>query len=1424
MKVPHHSAGAVPIRWLIALCWSMIGALFGMNQCATSQQPFEKGLAIGNLDLPPSGQHLLAFFDAYRTSAADTGDAALPEQVLNWTSVAGSKLAAQPISQTGRPQRVRVGDGWVVRFDGQDDCLRLLDTGWQVSDATILIVAAAHENPGNFRGLMAGNAPQQRDYQSGVTIDLGPAPTRAFEQLNVEGRGFGGAKNLRTNSSSFGRLQVIEIHIDATEKQVRLLVDGKAEGSRPMEATLISLDELTLGARYYTNEPGQQQVRGYFSGDLAAVAIYDNLLSVAAAEQARTWLAERYLKMNAHIDATLPKRLVEGVPLVKVDSPPPVKMLIPGFAVREIPIELTNVNNVRYRRDGKLFTLGYNGDIHVLSDSDGDGLEDQAALYWKNDGGIRGPIGMVLTPADYAHGQGVLLASKGKVSMIVDRDGDDRGDQELIVAQGWQEIPQNVDAVGLAMADDGSLYFGLGTANFANPYLISESGKAHYDLNSPRGTVQRISPDWRQRHTVCTGIRFPVAFALNQAGDLFCTEQEGATWLPNGNALDELLHIRLDGTSAKFNRTGLRHYGFPPRHPRHNPDVLDEPAVFEFGPQHQSTCGMVFNPTDPKGACFGPEHWRGDALICGQSRGKIWRTRLAASAAGYIADSQLIACLQMLTVDACVAPNGDLVVACHSGPPDWGTGPAGAGKLFRIAMIQPSKPYPTAAWITTASEIQIAFDQPLQPESVRGLAGRAQIHYGQDVRAGDRYETLLPPYASVTLQQLQPRYDLPIHAVTLSADQRMLTLYTDPILRRAHYAITLQLGDDEYELDVTPTGLQATWLPATEVAADALSPNWQGHLPYPVLSVARELTRQSSAHEQLWQLCQQPGTLTLETIVDLRSMLRPAVQRGMAIDYQWPPEIVSLVIDGASVTDVHAESLIGGDGDKDSKGQDSALQVRQQSLKSGGQRFVVVADEASGGQVKLTMRLTTGAGQLPEVNVSFFTNEDETPRSLPLARFGSHWLQPQHDDSAHQIYSRPTIPELAGGSWGRGRKLFFDQRTQCSRCHLQTGDDLVPHATSGRPGASIGPDLRHLIHRDYNSVLRDIITPGFAINPDYLSHTITTVSGQVVTGVVSSQGDELLVGQSDGQVARLARQQVELMQPLKTSTMPDGLLDKLSEQERRDLLTFLLLPPPSMPLDSPLPAPPLRTRAQVSAALAGGSLVPVALSPLRLVLVDGVKDHGPGEHDYPAWQRAWADLLRAGQQVTVETAHEFPEPEQLSAADVVLFFQKGSFSLRRQMQLDAFLARGGGAVFIHWAVNGGDRLHEFSERIGLASGKIQIRYRHGPLNLEVVDRQHPIMRNFNQLDLYDESYWQMTGDADKITVLATSQEDGQATPQIWVRDHRPGRVFVSIPGHYSWTFDDPLFRILLLRGICWTANQPLDRLNELVLPGARWTD
>src|SRR5260221_515244 len=100
---------------------------------------------------------------------------------------------------------------------------------------------------------------------------------------------------------------------------------------------------------------------------------------------------------------------------------------------------------------------------------------------------------------------------------------------------------------------------------------------------------------------------------------------------------------------------------------------------------------------------------------------------------------------------------------------------------------------------------------------------------------------------------------------------------------------------------------------------------------------------------------------------------------------------------------------------------------------------------------------------------------------------------------------------------------------------------------------------------------------------------------------------------------------------------------------------------------------------------------------------------------------------------------------------------------------------------------------------------------------------HPVARNFGRLKLVDESYWELTGELPPERVLATQEEAGSPRPLFWTVEPGKGRVFVSIPGHSSWTFDDPLFRLLLLRGVAWAAKEPVDRFNPLVWPGADFT-
>ncbi len=453
---------------------------------------------------------------------------------------------------------------------------------------------------------------------------------------------------------------------------------------------------------------------------------------------------------------------------------------MPGFTVQELPLKLSNINNLRFAPDGTLTALGYDGRIHLLRDTDGDGLEDRDELFWDKQT-ITVPVGMCWSP------EGLYVSSHGKVSLFRDNDRDGKADVEEIIADGWPGTDVGsggVDATAVTRDSEGNLYFGLLTPDYSNAYRVKD-GVSHYSTNGMRGTIQKWSAKTKKLETVATGIRVPYHLAFNKAGDLFVTDQEGETWCPNGNPLDELNHIVLG-----------KNYGFPPRHEKWLPDLVSEPPVVAFGPQHQSACGFVFNEPEgktksgPGRELFGPKWWEGDAFVAGQSRAKIWRVTLTKTATGYVGQHSLLARLSMLTTDVAISPEGDLYVSCHSGKPDWGTGPRGEGKIFKISYTDKNAPQPMKVWASSQMEVRIAFDRPLDSPVTNNLAG-TEIEFGEFVSAADRYEVLKPPYKSVKQQEQTPRGKLKVFSAKLEPDQKTLVLSTAPHPLAVKYALTI---------------------------------------------------------------------------------------------------------------------------------------------------------------------------------------------------------------------------------------------------------------------------------------------------------------------------------------------------------------------------------------------------------------------------------------------------------------------------------------------------------------------------------------------------------------------------------------------------------------------------------------------------------
>ena len=256
------------------------------------------------------------------------------------------------------------------------------------------------------------------------------------------------------------------------------------------------------------------------------------------------------------------------------------------------------------------------------------------------------------------------------------------------------------------------------------------------------------------------------------------------------------------------------------------------------------------------------------------------------------------------------------------------------------------------------------------------------------------------------------------------------------------------------------------------------------------------------------------------------------------------------------------------------------------------------------------------------------------------------------------------------------------------------------------------------------------------------------------------------------------------------------------------------------------PTPPLRSRSEVERAL---SKQPASsnLRALSVVLVASKQDHGPGEHDYPVWQKQWHALLSQAPKLTVTNAWLWPSPEQFANASILVFYYwNHDWNAERFAQLDSFMDRGGGVVLLHSSSIADSNPEALAEHIGIAFQPKRSKYRHGELDLKLAAAPGHLLLNRlpRSIHFLDETYWPMVGETNKVEVLATAEEEGQSWPMIWTINHGKGHLFGTVLGHYITTFDDPWFRMLILRAMAWSANEPASRLESLVTSGGRFAD
>jgi putative heme-binding domain-containing protein len=802
---------------------------------------------------------------------------------------------------------------------------------------------------------------------------------------------------------------------------------------------------------------------------------------------------------------------------------PRVQSLVPGVHITRLPISLTNIDSVEYGPDGRLYAAGYDGRVHVLTDSDGDGMEDHADIFWDKSGDLLTPVGILPTA------EGVYVAARGKIALLKDTDGDGLADKSEVVVSGWNKEQHNSDtrndAAGLAIDQQGNLYFSLGCMSYNKAWLLDADDKSQYDIASERGTILKVSPDRKQREIIATGLRFVIGLDFNKQGDLFATDQEGDTWFPGGNPRDELLHI-IPG----------RHYGFPFRHPKYLPDVIDEPEVVGFSPQHQSTCGFRINETRSGRKQFGPAHWDGNAIVTGFSRGKLWRVPLTKTRAGYVGKQIQFAAFESLPTDVAVSPSGDLLVTCHSGKPDWGAGPGATGHLYKITFDR-AMPQPVVVWPASPLEIKIAFDRPLDPTQLDS----AEIEMGAFVWEGNRQEWIWPGYEVVEAERRAIRHPLNFNASQLSADGRTVTITTAGQPWRARYAVRLlgvaakqDSADATKVTDANPNsttiemsfdlgGTQAEWTRKGEQ-----KPAWTGWLPHVDMDVVRTLTTGSAEHERLMELLKEPGQLRMRS-----QLLLP----GNSVVLRFESQSRFKVFCGKSTKTSESKN----EKHVVEMNVSASEQAQTQLVKTRGDRQQVLPTEI----MPLEIEAETGISRGDFViDVSYHADFDPHERPLRLEHLFVPWAPTMQPPTADE--NETDSPLEIVGDPAKGREIFFGTIANCAACH-----------TYGGQGGTVAADLTVSAHRSAAAVMQDIIEPNAAINPDYVSYMVETISGRTLVGLLQA-ADEKQITLVDGETKthQINRDEIVDLQASPLSLMPTG-FEKLGKENLQDLVAFL---------------------------------------------------------------------------------------------------------------------------------------------------------------------------------------------------------------------------------------------------------------------------
>ena len=211
------------------------------------------------------------------------------------------------------------------------------------------------------------------------------------------------------------------------------------------------------------------------------------------------------------------------------DAPPSTTLDLPdGFAAYVIADGFIQPTSIALSPDYHIYVSERAGPVFRLEDADGDGVFEQKVLFAHHLSRVNG---IAFSPQGQLFVSSQPVGAGGKVSIVLDTDGDTVGDET-------QDIITRLAAVfhqnnGLVFGPDGKLYI--------------TNGSECIDCilrNERSGTILQANPDGTELRIYARGVRNPYDLVFDPQGRLWATDNGED---PPCNTIDELNLIEDGG-------------------------------------------------------------------------------------------------------------------------------------------------------------------------------------------------------------------------------------------------------------------------------------------------------------------------------------------------------------------------------------------------------------------------------------------------------------------------------------------------------------------------------------------------------------------------------------------------------------------------------------------------------------------------------------------------------------------------------------------------------------------------------------------------------------------------------------------------------------------------------------------------------------